>query len=144
MGRLSLRERRLRARGLNPRNARRWAGARFLHAGVGNKATRALGTGNSAYYLYAKFPGTGGNAITFAVVVAGASTPASVAVVGNAVTFNSATSAGSAATSTVNDMIRLVNSNVDARALLHVQRAPASDGTGVVAAVAATALTGAV
>ncbi len=145
MGRnLSLRERRFRARGLNPRNARRWFNARFLGAGIGNRATISLGTGNAAYQVWAKRPGTGGNSITFRIVVAGASTAASVAVVGNAITFNSATSAGSAATSTVNDMISAVSYFPAASALAHVQRAPVSSGAGVVPAVAATALAGAV
>jgi hypothetical protein len=152
MGRnLSLRHRRLLSRGLNPYNSRRWGvSVPFLSLGVGNRASKTLGTGNSAFQVFSRQPGTLGNSTTFRVVVAGASTPASVAVTGSfaagtaAVTFNSATSAGSAATSTVADMIRLVNSDVAARPLVHVQRAPGSDGTGVVAAVAATALTGAV
>ncbi len=132
MGRnLSLRERRFRARGLSPRNARRWVNARFLGAAIGNRATITLGTGNSAYQVWAKRPGTGGNSITFEVVVAGA-------------TFNSATSAGSVATSTVNDMISAISYFPAATALVHVQRAPVSSGAGVVAAVAATALAGAV
>lgn len=146
MGRnLSLRRRRFNARGLTPRNAVRWASARFLGPGMGNRAKVDLGSGNSAYQVWARKPGTGGNSITFAVVVAGASTAASVAVVGDAITFNSATSGGSAATSTVNQMIDMVNRNAAASALVWAQlKMPGSDGTGVVAAVAATNLAGGV
>ncbi len=146
MGRnLSLRRRRFNARGLTPRNAVRWATAHFGVAGMGNRAKVELGSGNSAYQLWARAPGTGGNSITFAVVVAGASTAASVAVVGNAITFNSATSAGSAATSTVNQMIDMVNRSPAASPLVWAQlKMPGSDGTGIVAAVAATSLAGGV
>lgn len=132
------------ARGLNPRNARRWQNAHFGVAGVGNRARLTLGTGNSAYQLWAKVPGTSGNGISFTIAVAGADTPASVSVVGNAITFNAATDGDSAATSTVNEMIRVVGSNPTARGLVHLTRAPGSDGTGVVAAVEETNLTGAV
>lgn len=139
MGRnLSVRTRRQIARGINAVN-RRAIGGRYTR-GLGNRATLAtLGTGNSAYNGFAETPGTAGNSITFRIVVAGANTAASVAVVGNAVTFNSATNGSSVATSTVNAMIDAVNR---AQALIWLQRPAGSDGTGVVAAVAATNLTG--
>lgn len=145
MGRnLSLRTRRLLARGIGPRVARRWAGAQFLSPGVGDRAAVTLGTGNSQYALYAKTPGTGGNAITFRVVVSGANTTASVSVAGSAITFNSATNGASAATSKVSEMIRLVNGDATAGPLVRMYTPEGSDGTGTVAAVAATALSGAV
>lgn len=143
MAGLSLRKRRDNARGFSHRTAAAWRNRRFLSVGAGNRAAGSFGTGNSAFRAFARTPGTGGNAITFRIVVSGASTVQSVAVVGSAVTFNSATSAGSAATSTVNDMIRAVNSDSAARPLIHLYKAAGSDGTGVVAAVAATALSGA-
>ena len=136
----------MRARGINPRLARFRRNRVFLSVGIGNRASKNLGTGNSAYSVFSRTPGTGGNSTTFRIVVpAGSNAVASVGVAGSAVTFNSATGAtAGVATSTVNDMIRMVNSDVSARPLVHVQRASGSDGTGVVAAVAATALTGAV
>ncbi len=141
----SLLDRRLRARGLTPVNSVRWRKARNLGGdGLGNRARRTFGTGSASYVAYAKAPGTGGNAITFAVVVGGANTPASVSVTGTAITFNSATDAGSVGTSTAASMLGIVNSFGPARSLAHFQLALASDGTGVVAAQAATALIGAV
>lgn len=135
------------SRGIPLRIQRAWGNRPMLSSGIGNRATKRFGTGNSAFDVFSRKPGTGGNSITFAVVVpATANAAASVTVAGNAVTFNSATDgqATPAATSRVIDMARIVNSDATARPLVHVQNAPQSDGTGVVAAVAATALAGAV
>jgi hypothetical protein len=136
----SLKYRRLRARGLNARLARLW-GNRYFR-GIGNRATRTLLAGNSSLTYIARTPGTGGNAITIAYVVAGNNTPLSVTVAGNAITVNVATGAGGAATSTANDVARAVNFSATAGPLVWAENAAASDGTGVVSAVAATALTG--
>ena len=139
MGRnLSVRTRRQTARGLNAR-LRRVIGGRTTR-GLGNRAVLAtLGTGNAAYNGFAKTPGTGGNSLTFRIVVSGNNTAQSVGVAGNAVTFNSATNGGGTATSTVNAAIDAVNR---AQELIWLQRPAGSDGTSVVAAVGATALTG--
>lgn len=148
--RLSLRQRRLLARGIPLRIQRAWGNRNFTSPGIGNRAQRALGTGNSAYVVFSRKPGTLGNATTFRIVVAGANTAASVATTGSfeagnaTVTFNSATNGSSVATSTVKDMARLVNTDSAARPLVFVTIPEGSDGTGVVAAVAATALAGAV
>lgn len=139
------------SRGISPRTSRAWAGRVFLSkAGmIGNRAFKTFGTGNSAYEVHSRKPGTAGNTTTFRVVVAGVNTAASVVVTGafetsNAtVTFNAATNGSSVATSTVSEMARMVNSDRLARPVVHVQRGVGSDGTGVVAAVAATALAGA-
>ena len=144
MSRRSLRDRRFAARGISSYVARAWRGRKFL--GIGNRATltTALAGANNDLTLYAKTPGTSGNSVTFRIVVAGASTPLSVSVAGSAITVNSATNGSSAATSTASDVVTAVRNSSTARALAHIQLAPGNDGTGVVAALAATNLAGAV
>jgi hypothetical protein len=90
----------------------------------------------------AKTPGTAGNSITVAYVVSGANTPLSIAGTGNTITVNVATNGASAATSTARDVRRAIQDDRRAGALVHVQPAPQSDGTGVVAALGSTALSG--
>lgn len=146
MGRnLPLNVRRRMARGLNARTRKAWANRVFLSVGIGNRAslTTALAGANNDVALYARTPGTGGNSIRFRIVVAGVSTAASVVVAGNDITFNSATSAGSAAISTANEMLTMLRNDVNVRPLIHAQLAPGNDGTGVVAALAFTNLSGA-
>lgn len=74
--------------------------------------------------------------------VAGANTPLSVTVAGSVVTVNVATNAGSEAISTAQEAINAVNENAEASALVMAANAETSSGTGVVAAVAETALAG--
>lgn len=143
MANLSLRERRLRARGLSPRLVKLWGNRKFT--GIGNRATlttNLTGANNDLFYM-SRTPGTGGNTITVAYVVAGASTPLTVAVATKAITVNVATTAGSAASSTADDVAKAIRLSTAANALVHVNRAPANDGTGVVTALTATALSGA-
>lgn len=147
MGRLTLKARRNFGRGLNKFDNRYIGGRNFVNvAGIGNRAslTTALAGANNDITLLARAPGTNGNAITFRIVVAGASTPLSVSVSTNAITVNSATSAGSAAISTADQIIDAVNRSATASALVWAQRAAANDGTGVVVAVGATNLAGGV
>lgn len=139
--RLSLRQRRLLARGINPRVQRAWASRSFL--GLGNRATLNVGTGNAAQTYISKVPGTGGNAVTLRFVVAGNNTPLSVSVAGNAVTVNLATNGVGASTSTARDVRRAIQAHPGASALVHVQPAAGSDATGTAGALAATPLAGA-
>lgn len=144
MANLSLRRRRDLAKGLNRRLAALWGGR--YNRGIGNRATltTALAGANNDITLIARTPGTGGNAITFRIVVAGASTPLSVSVAGSAITVNSATTAGSAASSTANDVVKALLANAAASALVWSQLAtPGNDGTGVVTALGVTNLAGA-
>lgn len=132
------------ARGLNRYQASALGGRTF--AGIGNRATltTALAGANNDVTLIARTPGTAGNAIRFRIVVAGTSTAASVAVAGSDITFNSATSAGGAATSTALAMVYALQANAAASALVWPQVAtPGNDGLGVVAALAYTNLAGA-
>lgn len=117
-----------------PVTARADAAAATLQTGV-------VGTNNAIQWT-AREDGADGNAITVALVVAGANTALSVDVDGDAITVNVATSAGSAATSTAADVIAAVQADAAANALVTVDDAGASNGTGVVAAVAATPLAG--
>jgi len=144
---LSLRTRRDNARGIGKRDAKAWRSRRYVSTGIGNRAVLATGTGNAGYEVYSEVPGTAGNSITFAVVVAGANTAESVTATGTALTYNAATNGASAATSTVRGMVEAVNRYSHAEGAvvkLHAQRPRTSDGTSVIAALTATALAGAV
>jgi hypothetical protein len=116
---------------------------------MGNRAQRTFLTGNSAFDVFSKRPGTVGNSTTFRILVAGTNTPASVTVTGSldtsnaAVTFNAATGAGGASQSTTNDLIRLVNNSAAASPVVWVQRSAGSDGTGTATGFAASVLQGA-
>ena len=106
----------------------------------GISAQITLGTSNSAVTFDANTPGAGGNAITVAIVVAGANTPLSVTVAGSAITINSATNGSSTATSTSAQVAAAVNANTAAAAL--VTAVAGGTGAGVVAAASATNLAG--
>lgn len=82
--------------------------------------------------------------VTIAYVVAGNNTPLTVAVVGRAITVNVATDGGGAATSTAAQVRDAINSNTAAAGLVFASNAAGNDGTGVVTALAATALAGGV
>ena len=103
--------------------------------------TALTGTNNDLTYT-AVANDTTGNSITVAYVVAGASTPLTVAVVGNAITVNVATNGSSAATSTALQVRDAVRASAAARALVNVDLKTGEDGTGVVTALTATALSG--
>lgn len=142
--RISLRERRLLARGISPRLARLWGRRSFL--GHGNRATLTtnLAGANNDLTFIARNLGTAGNATTVRYVVAGASTPLSISVAGAAITVNVKTNGASAAISTAKEVADAVNRDKNAYALVSAGNAPGNDGTGVVAALAATNLTGGV
>lgn len=107
------------------------------------KLTTAMAGTNNDMTFIAKNTGTTGNNVRVRIVVAGASTALSVSVSSNDITINSATTAGSAASSTAAQVIAAVKASGPAMALLaDVVNAPGNDGTGVVAAFAFTNLTG--
>lgn len=88
--------------------------------------------------------GSAGNAVRVRYVVAGASTALSVSVSGNDITVNVATDGASAATSTAAQIATAVNNSATASKKVSVANATGNDGTGVVTALAFTALTGGV
>lgn len=140
----TLKARRFRARGIGSRIEQAWNSRRFN--GLGNRATltTALAGANNDLLMYAKVPGTGGNSITFRIVVAGNNTPLTVSVASSAITVNAATDGSAVATSTADQVASAVRYDSAAGSLVHIQRAPANDGSGVVVALGATSLTGAV
>jgi len=75
-------------------------------------------------------------------VVAGTNTPLSVTVSGGDLTINLATNGAGAATSTASQVMAAVKASYTATALITVMLASGSDGTGVVGAMAFTALAG--
>lgn len=129
-----LRTRRLLARGISPRLARLWRNRYF--AGTGG--VRGVYVAPEGYVVLSRSIAT--SQPRFAVVVAGASTPASVAVSGSDVTFNSATNASSVATSTAKDLVRAIQANAAASALVSVGLTEGDTGATVVSARALTAL----
>lgn len=105
--------------------------------------TTALAGGDNDIVWRAVVGGAAGNDITIAYVDPGANDkPLGVAVVGNAITVNLATGPAGAITSTAGDIIAKMASTPTAAALVTGANAAANDGTGVVTAMAATALTG--
>lgn len=105
--------------------------------------TACAGADNDLVYT-ADLPGTAGNSIRVRYVVAGASTPLTIAVAGNDITVNVATNGGSAATSTAAQVKAAIDGSAPASALVSCALAPGNSGTGVVAAFAYTNLTGGV
>ena len=103
--------------------------------------TALTGTNNDLKYTAVR-PGTEGNNARVAYVVAGANTPLSVARSGNDVTVNVATNGSSVATSTAAQVAAAVNASDEAKHLVRAENATGNDGSGVVTALAVTALSG--
>jgi hypothetical protein len=97
---------------------------------------------NNDINVFARAAGQSGNNLTVAIAVAGNNTALSVAKAGNAITINSATDGGGLPTSTAAQVIAKINSDPVVGASVFAELMPGSDGTGVVAALGATALTG--
>jgi hypothetical protein len=115
---------------------------RVSKAGTFATLTTALtGTNNDLTYT-ARAGGTPGNSVTVAYVVAGLNTALSVTVAGSAITVNVATDGAGAATSTANQVRTAVLASAAAMALVSNVTLAEAAGTGVVTALAATALTG--
>jgi hypothetical protein len=115
---------------------------RFLRPAAVRASLSVNPAGSDNGILYsALYHGTAGNSIRVRHVVAGVSTPLTVVVSGNDITVNVATTAGSAASSTANQVVAAVNGNADAAKLVFAQ-ANEGTGAGVVAAQAYTNLAG--
>lgn len=126
-----------------PAKITRWRAGQWL-IGKYTEATLTTaltGTNNDLTYTAVANDATG-NSITVAYVVAGASTPLTVAVTSNAITVNVATNSSSAAISTAKEVRDAVRAYAPARALVNADLKTGEDGTGVVTALTATALTG--
>lgn len=106
-------------------------------------ATLELGTGNSKIKYTAKDAGAAGNGISVRHVdPAAASQALSVTVAGNDITVNLATDGSSVITSTVTLVIAAIAASAAANALVTASNGTGSNGTGLVAAAAATNLAG--
>lgn len=117
--------------------------ARSTFGTLAQRDTNLTGTNNDLRYK-ADDPGTGGNATTITYVVAGNNTALSVSVAGTAITVNVATDGAGAPTSTAAQVMAAVNAHAAASALVTAFNATGNDGTGVVTAMAALSLQGAV
>lgn len=106
--------------------------------------TTALAGTNNDLTFTSTVADSAGNSVRVRYVVAGVSTPLSVSVAGNDITVNVATNGASAATSTAAQVRDAVNASAAASALVAAANAAGNDGTGVVAALAFTNLTGGV
>lgn len=84
----------------------------------------------------------GGNSTRVRYVVSGNSTPLSVSVSGSDITVNVATDGSGNPTSTATQAMNAINGNAAASALVTAALATGNDGTGVVAALAFTSLSG--
>lgn len=104
--------------------------------------TTALAGANNDLVFTAVDRGTLGNEITVTYVVAGLNTALSVVVTGLDIVVNVATDGAGAATSTAAQVETAVEASTAAAALVTVANAAANDGTGVVTALAQTALSG--
>lgn len=108
----------------------------------GAQLITAMAGANNDLWFRSKLKGELGNNIRVRIVVAGVSTALSVSVSGNDITINSATDAGSLATTTATAAAAAVNANGPASALVQADVAPGDTGAGVVAALAFTNLAG--
>ena len=104
--------------------------------------TTALAGVNNDLVFTAVPRGKAGNNITVQYVVAGLSTALSVVVTGTAIVVNVATDGAGAPTSTAAQVETALEANASVAALVTIANAAANDGTGIVAALAATALSG--
>lgn len=107
--------------------------------------TALTGTNNDLVFTALAGLGLLGNDITVRYVNPGTPSAAlSVDVTGSAITVNLATDGASAITTTAGQIITAIAADEDAAALVVATNAAANDGTGIVIAMAATALTGGV
>ncbi len=117
--------------------------AKYTAAVAASLITGVEGSNNAILWT-AKNGGTGGNSIKIQLKNPGAaSQPLKVTIESDTVVVSLATDAGSAITSTAAQVISTVNSALYVKDIITAANSGASSGTGVVAAVAATALAGA-
>lgn len=103
--------------------------------------TAIAGTNNDLVFT-ARQGGPAGNSIRVQYAVAGNNTPLTISVQGFDIIVNVATSGAGAATSTSAQIKTALEADADATRLVSIAHAASNDGTGVVAALALTALAG--
>jgi len=112
---------------------------------VYDKARASFSTaigGESDLIFRARKAGGAGNSITVAYIVSGLSTLLSVVVTSLAIVVNVKTNGSGDPISTAAEVRDAVNASLAAYSLVYAVRKSGNDGTGVVAAISATALTG--
>lgn len=102
------------------------------------------GATNARFTVTAREGGTGGNSVRLAIVVpAGASVAGPVVSVnGLDITVTTGTAAAGVSNTTANQAIAAINAHIAAKQLVVASLPTGSDGTGVIAAAAITALAG--
>jgi hypothetical protein len=140
---LSIKHRRLRARGWSKRHISLLGNRVFLRSpGARASLTTALTGTNNDFVVRANYPGTEYNSLRVRIVVSGNNTPLSVVKSGNDITVNSATNGSAVATSTARQVVDALNADREVAKVAAAEVAPANDGTGAVVALAYTNLTG--
>lgn len=109
--------------------------------GAGTQASKTIGTSNQQLRVKARLAGVAGNSKTFGIVVAGLSTAYSQVIGSGSVLINSATDGAGAATTTVNEALYQLMQNTTFVDNFQGDR-NSGNGTGVLVAGAAAALTG--
>lgn len=109
--------------------------------GAGTQASKTVGTSNQQIIFKAKVAGTAGNSKTAAIVVSGNNTPFGLSVTETAIVVTSATDGSAVATTTVNELLYQLMQD-DTFAEHWEATRGAGNGTGVVVASAASALSG--
>ena len=117
-------------------------GGILVGQGVAASLTTALTGTNNDLVFTARDRGTAGNSTTISYVVSGANTALAVTVTGTAISVAVATNGSSAATSTAAQIAAAVLASPAANGLVLTANAASNDGTGVVVALSATALSG--
>ncbi len=111
--------------------------------GIAAALTTAIGVANTELVYTAKTRGAAGNNITIEYVdPVDANAAVAVEVTGTAIKVLLAPGNGEAITTTAGDISAAIIADIDASALVTVADKAANDGTGVVTAMEATALTG--
>jgi hypothetical protein len=115
-------------------------GGTIIDLGSSPKATIAFGSSNAQIAFTAVTGGAAGNSLHVAIISSGANTPLSAALASGTLTIHLATNGSSVATSTVAQVIALVNStsSIDGT----ITASTTGNGTGTVAAQSSTALAG--
>ena len=126
-----------------PSNLVEWAATAQVFGESVAQAVATLGAGNAALAVTAVATGSAGNAVTVTFVDPGAADQAlAVTVSGDAISVSLATDANSVITTTAADLVTAWAAVSAVTAVATLVLAPGSDGSGLLAAAAATSLTG--
>ncbi len=115
----------------------------YYAAILGTFLVQTVAVSDSDLVWTAKASGAGGNAISIHYANPGSPSQAlSISFVGAAITINLATNSSSVVTTTGNQIIKAIQADPVANALVSVARVPGSTGDGIVGTLTATSLSG--